>query len=83
MNVREIAGKTAMRELIEALIDKCEGIRPAAREIGTSHQNLMNWRDNDIKPNEITKFLAAMEKARKILKIPKSEMWSKMLGAKK
>lgn len=74
------ATQAAMRDIIEALIEECGGVRAAAREIGTKHQNLMNWRDNDVKPNEITKFLIAMEKARKRLKIPKAEMWSKMLG---
>lgn len=79
MGARNVAGITAMRDIIEELIEECGGTRPAARVVGTSHQNLMNWRDSDVKPTEINKFMEAMEKARVKLGIPKSKMWGRMI----
>lgn len=61
-----------MKRLIDELEQKYGSMRRAAREVGTSRQNLENWRNG----GKNQSFLAVVERIRKTLGISKSKMWA-------
>jgi transcriptional regulator with XRE-family HTH domain len=63
-----------VRRVIEELETKYGSLRRAAREVGTSRQNLMNWREG----GKNQAFIVTLERIRKALKISKARMWSLM-----
>jgi hypothetical protein len=76
------SGKTAekgkaVEQIIDALIKKHGGLRSAAREVGTNHARLANWREGQQR-----EFLDTLERIRKSLGLTERQFW-KMLQGKK
>jgi len=82
-NAREMAVRSAMKDAIERLIEECDGsITAAAKRVGTSHQNLRNWQDMEVKASDVRKFLDVAEKIFDIIGVPPSKRWKALRGEK-
>ena len=78
MDDKQIVGKTTMKDIINALIEKHGSLRKAAKFHDMDHQLMSRWQELDSKVPGQAEFLRKLEQFRADLGIPDSKFWKRI-----